>query len=518
MAATRDVLAEIRSCGQAVTRLRREVASEAAHTMALWNRAIVREAFRPSASNLAAYLALRRRDISDLQERLSDLGLSSLSRCESRVMPALDAVCAALDVLAGESSVPRRRPERTRDVLASETDRIFGRDDGGPSTRIMVTLPTDAADDPGLIRRAVEAGADCVRINCAHDGPVEWRRMVQNTRKAGKAIGRRIPVLMDLAGPKVRIAAVAPGGSVRLSLGDRFALAPALVPVPGVRIVATVSHPGVLTKLDVGSEVWINDGKIGARVTQIRGGVVRLQVIRARAKGERLRVEKGLNVPGTSLGIPPLTEKDLQDLDFVAQHADLVGYSFVERPEDVVELWQELDRRRRGRHALPLILKIETAEAVRNLPRLIVAAAGRQPAAVMIARGDLAVEIGLSRLSEVQEQILWICEAAHVPVVWATQVLEGLVRTGAPTRGEATDAAMGQRTECVMLNKGAYIVEAVAFLDDVLRRMDRHQRKRVGRLAALKSWLDPQTLPIAVRARRGARTRATSPRRSPARA
>jgi pyruvate kinase len=122
----------------------------------------------------------------------------------------------------------------------------------------------------------------------------------------------------------------------------------------------------------------------------------------------------------------------------------------------------------------------------------------------MIARGDLAVEIGLGRLSEVQEQLLWICEAAHVPVVWATQVLEGLVRHGSASRGEATDAAMAQRAECVMLNKGPHQVPAVAFLDDVLRRMDRHQHKKSPRLAPLASWADPQTLappPAAVRAR-----------------
>jgi pyruvate kinase len=112
----------------------------------------------------------------------------------------------------------------------------------------------------------------------------------------------------------------------------------------------------------------------------------------------------------------------------------------------------------------------------------------------MIARGDLAVEIGPGRLSEVQEQILWICEAAHVPVVWATQVLERLVKDGAASRGEATDAAMGQRAECVMLNKGPHQVEAIAFLDDVLRRMDRHQHKKAARLAPLGSWSQPQTL------------------------
>lgn len=110
----------------------------------------------------------------------------------------------------------------------------------------------------------------------------------------------------------------------------------------------------------------------------------------------------------------------------------------------------------------------------------------------MIARGDLAVELGFERIGEVQENILWLCEAAHVPVIWATQVLAGMVEEGAPSRAEVTDAAMGQRAECVMLNKGPFIVEAVRFLDNVLRRMDRHQSKKSARLTPLELWTEPQ--------------------------
>ena len=176
----------------------------------------------------------------------------------------------------------------------------------------------------------------------------------------------------------------------------------------------------------------------------------------------------------------------------MAGHADLVGFSFVQRPEDIFWLQREL-KARRPDEALPgLVLKIETRLAIRNLPDLIVAGAGRQPLAVMLARGDLAVELGFERLSEIQEEILWICEAAQVPVIWATQVLEGLVKDGSPSRAEATDAAMAQRAECVMLNKGPFIVEGVRFLDNVLRRMDRHQSKKTARLGPLGSWRAPE--------------------------
>jgi pyruvate kinase len=152
-------------------------------------------------------------------------------------------------------------------------------------------------------------------------------------------------------------------------------------------------------------------------------------------------------------------------------------------------LQQELDQRIGERLPKPAIVaKIETPEAVCNLPELIIHAVGKQAFGVMIARGDLAVEIGYQRLTEIQEEILWLCEAAHVPVIWATQVLDTLVKRGAPSRGDMTDAAMAERAECVMLNKGPFIAEAITILDDVLTRMEAHQSKKTPQLRALHSW------------------------------
>ncbi len=451
----------------------------------------------PAATNLAHYLALRRHDISALQVRLSEYGLSSLGRCESRVLPTLDTIIDTLQTLAGTCSESRRSPlahGAGLRTIAREQSRIFGRDPGGPRTRIMMTMATETAYDPALVRRMVEAGGDCARINCAHDGPDQWRAMIRNVKAAERATGRQCTILMDLAGPKIRITDVSPSGKLRLHRHDRFVLGSSRNGRLAKLVQAGVSHDEVVQKLTPGAHVWINDGKIGARVIEAHPSRAVLEVFSARDKGERLRPEKGLNVPGIDLGIPPLTAKDLEDLDFVARYADCVGCSFVQRPGDVVRVRRELARRRRGRRPQPLVLKIETAEAVRNLPRLIVRAGGGGPLAVMIARGDLAVEIGLGRLSEIQEQILWICEAAHVPVVWATQVLDGMVRDGIASRGEATDAAMGQRAECVMLNKGPHVVKAIRFLDEVLRRMDRHQLKKSPKLSPLRSWSEPQAL------------------------
>ena len=206
----------------------------------------------------------------------------------------------------------------------------------------------------------------------------------------------------------------------------------------------------------------------------------------AKQKPVRLKTGKGLNFPLRAPMGPAVTAKDQQDLNIILPLTDLIGLSWVKTADDISALQAELANRLGERACrLPLVAKIETAEAVSRLPEIIVRAASRQPVALMIARGDLALEVGYERLAELQEEVLWISEAAHVPVIWATQVLENLVKYGAPSRAEITDAAMSERAECVMLNKGPYIVEGVSLLDKVLARMDEHQRKKTSRLGVL---------------------------------
>src|SRR5262249_52872996 len=183
------------------------------------------------------------------------------------------------------------------------------------------------------------------------------------------------------------------------------------------------------------------------------------------------------------LRLPALTAKDLEDLKFIVRHADLVGYSFVRTPEDVTQLQKHL--RDLGGESLGIILKIETRHAFEQLPHLLLAAMRSPCAGVMIARGDLAIECGFERLAELQEEMLWFCEAAHLPVIWATQVLERLTKEGIQSRAEITDAAMGERAECVMLNKGEHVVQAVQTLDDILRRMAAYQLKKRSLLRPL---------------------------------
>ncbi len=241
--------------------------------------------------------------------------------------------------------------------------------------------------------------------------------------------------------------------------------------------------PEVFTHVKPGEKIWFDDGKIAGIVLETSSEDLRVRIVNAPPPGRKLRADKGINLPESRLDLPALTAKDLQDLDFVARHADMVGLSFVSRPADIEDLQREL--RARTSRPVGIVLKIETRRAFEQLPRLLLAALGTEPVGVMIARGDLAVECGYERLAEVQEEILWICEAAHVPVVWATQVLETMNKKGQPSRAEITDAAMGERAECVMLNKGAHVVEAVRVLDDILCRMQAHQDKKSSLLRAL---------------------------------
>ena len=217
--------------------------------------------------------------------------------------------------------------------------------------------------------------------------------------------------------------------------------------------------PEILRDIKAGEQVWFDDGKIGGVIKKVADSEATIEITHASAAGSKLRSNKGINLPDSDLSIASLTTKDLEDLQTVAEQADIVGMSFVRSPGDVEALDAHLARL--GRPDIGILLKIETRQAFDNLPFLVLAAMRRASAGVMIARGDLAVECGYERMAEIQEEILWVCEAAHMPVVWATQVLENLAKTGVPSRAEITDAAMGERAECVMLNKGPHLCDAV---------------------------------------------------------
>jgi len=455
----------------------------------------------PSIRNFIHYLALRHHDIRPLQEDLARLGLSSLGRAEAHALCTVETVLHALGALTGSPEPwPEARGAPGFDdgsaLLAEHTGTLLGPRPSGRGVRIMVTLPGEAALDLALVRSLVERGMNVARINCAHDDAGTWARMAATVRQAAEAAGHPCFIQMDLAGPKLRTGPCAP--EITLQVGDILLLTRAGEPggpaEPGAEGTGHPAHiacslPQVLDDVETGDRLFIDDGKIGGRVESVDDLAARVRITQAKAQGSPLRADRGINLPDSQLDLPALTEKDRADLESVARLADIVALSFVERPRDVADLDAEL--RRLGSTTTGLVLKIETRRGFASLPNLVLQAIGTRPLGVMIARGDMAVECGYERLAEIQEEMLWLCEAAHVPVIWATQVLDRLSRKGLPTRAEITDAAMAERAECVMLNKGPHILDAISLLDGILRRMETHQHKKSATLRplAVSQWL-----------------------------
>jgi pyruvate kinase len=297
------------------------------------------------------------------------------------------------------------------------------------------------------------------------------------SRVAGFSIGSLpevvAPIPLQVGDILVLTRATTPGKAARRDPNGRL--------VSHAHIHCTLS--AAFDNVRIGDRIWLDDGKIGGFARSNDGQQIEMEVTQVPPAGGKLRAEKGINFPDTDLGLAALSHKDIADLREIVEFADLAALSFVRSPQDVLELGEQL--RALGAPHLGIVLKIENAVAFRNLPRILLASLRTPPVGVMVARGDLAVEVGFERLSEVQEEILWLCEAAHVPVIWATQVLEGLAKGGAPSRAEVSDAVMSSRAECVMLNKGPRVVSTVKFLADVLDRMEEHHDKRMALMRRL---------------------------------
>ena len=234
--------------------------------------------------------------------------------------------------------------------------------------------------------------------------------------------------------------------------------------------------PQIFDKVKVGEPIYFDDGKIEGVIAEVQSNHLIIKITNAKKKGVKLRADKGINLPLSHLEINGLTEKDKTDLKFVAQHANAVNFSFVNNKTDVEDLLNEL---KKLNASIGIVLKIETQEAFKNLPSILIKAMENYPVGVMIARGDLAIETGWKNFALIQDEILKLCEAAHIPDIWATQVLENLAKKGIPTRAEITDAAVAQKAECVMLNKGPYILDAVKMLDKILSKIQNTKQKEL---------------------------------------
>jgi len=415
--------ADLESLSRDVEHLVQSVRAEAAELATPRQEWLAGSDYAESARNLWHYLALRHQDLRELQARLMAAGLSSLGRSESRVMPTLDALrrvlalacrkpapCAPGDFFVGQSRI------------AARADAILGPLSPESPVRLLVTLPSEAATDFGFLHRLARLGVEAVRINCAHDDEAAWAAMIGHVRTAEAETGRRMKIIMDLPGPKIRTGTVRDGKSgARAHVGDELAITRPgrLAKAPHKRPAIECTLGAALDAASVGHRVYVDDGKLATRVSAVEPWGILVQVEAGpEEKGYKLKPEKGVNFPESDLAVPALTDDDRAILPFVARHADAIDYSFVQTTEDVVDLHEALARIRPDDwRDLGLILKVETRKALRNLPDMIVRSACFQPTAVMIARGDLAVEIGFARLAEMQEEILWLCEAAHVPVI-----------------------------------------------------------------------------------------------------
>ncbi len=427
------------------------------------------------AVNLLQYLAFRACDVRQLQDELHVLGLSSLASAESHICAQIEQTMHRLGWRGKDSGICTC--QRGKASLDAHTRRLFGAKQKGAVTHIMVTLDERCGGDVELLVSALQRGMRIARINCAHADRGTWLRWIANLHSAVEQSRLPCKLYMDLPGPKMRmqlVGGLGKKGRIKIRPGDEILLVEdGSTASPDIKTIAC-QEAGIVAQLSDGNQVLIDDGKYAGEVVH-RDGECFLRITRVTGNQPRLVNDKGINFPGVELQLPIITHTDAGLLPFIAEHADMMGCSFVRSRQDVATLRAALASYPR---CPDLILKIETPEAVLHLPELLLEAMQDRSCGVMIARGDLAVELGFTHLNDVQDKILWLCEAAHVPVIWATQVLESLQKTGLATRSEITDAAHAFKAECVMLNKGDYLLETLETLQDILHRTDAHRMKK----------------------------------------
>jgi len=245
------------------------------------------------------------------------------------------------------------------------------------------------------------------------------------------------------------------------------------------------AYPEIFRYVKPGEPIFFDDGQLEGIIREVTPDQIEVEAVNVREGGFKLRSDRGLNLPDTALKISGLTPKDKEDLRFIVENADAVNMSFINNKEDVQALVDEI-KKLGAENKIGMILKIETKSGFHNLVEILLTAMQLYPVGVMIARGDLAVECGWENIGRIQDEILWLCQAAHIPTIWATQVLENLSKKGIPSRAEITDAVMSQRADCVMLNKGPFIVEAINMLHRILLNTQNYQSKKSPMLPALE--------------------------------
>jgi pyruvate kinase len=334
------------------------------------------------------------------------------------------------------------------------------------NAKIVATLGPSSST-PEVIRALFKAGADAFRMNFSHGTHEQHAKTHAIIRQVEKEVRRPIGVLMDLQGPKLRIGTFA-SGPVQLKAGERFRLD--LDPTPGDASRATLPHPEIFAALETGTDLLLDDGKLRWRVEHFGQDFAETEVV----IGGQLSERKGVNVPGVVLPLSPLTKKDRKDLEFGLElGVEWLALSFVQRAEDVAEA------RALARNRAAIMTKLEKPAAIEQLQAIVDASD-----AVMVARGDLGVELPPEQVPAIQKRTLRLCRKAGKPVIVATQMLDSMVQAPTPTRAEASDVATAvyDGADAVMLSaesaSGKYPVEAVTMMNRIIAEAERdpHQR------------------------------------------
>jgi pyruvate kinase len=326
--------------------------------------------------------------------------------------------------------------------------------------KILATLGPASAS-PEMIRALMEAGADAFRINMSHGRQEDKARLVAAIRALEKSLHRPTTILFDLQGPKLRVGNFK-GGSAILEAGHMFVLDASKAPGDSTRV--ELPHPELFAAVERGTRLLIDDGKISLRVAAVEGDKIATVV----EIGGKVSNSKGVNVPDVLIPIPALTEKDKSDLAFALEMgADYIALSFVQRPEDVAEARELVGDK------AALLAKIEKPQAIDRLDEILALAD-----AVMVARGDLGVELPPEGVPPLQNRIVAMARQAGKPVVVATQMLESMIISPTPTRAEVSDVANAiyEGADAIMLSAesaaGSYPIEAVQMMDRIARSVE----------------------------------------------
>jgi pyruvate kinase len=338
----------------------------------------------------------------------------------------------------------------------------------GHRTKIVATIGP-ASSSPEVLKQMVLAGMHVARLNFSHGAYEDHARTVAMLREVEKETGSPITLLQDLQGPKIRVGHL-PEGQVELVQGQTVSLVPEGEAGPVGAI--PIDYPHLAEDARPGEQVLLDDGLLELTVVGVEGRAVRCEVV----EGGVLKSRKGVNFPGLDLRLPSVTEKDERDLDFgLAQGVDWVSLSFVRRADDVLVLKALLARK--GYADVPVVAKIEKPQAIDNLEQIVAAADG-----VMVARGDLGVEMSPERVPMLQKRIIRLCNLRGIPAITATQMLDSMIRSPRPTRAEASDVANAiiDGTDAVMLSGesavGLYPVKSVRMLAKIAEEVEKDAR------------------------------------------